>query len=299
VFWAARAALQKGARSFLRQPALRYTHGMDFRAYAAQPDDKLLLLDGALFIAGDARPGLEREPIERELARLAEPLMHQGTACQPAFAQARALSDQLSLRAGFKGNTDDYFDPKNSFLDEVIARRTGIPISLSVVYVEVARRAGIVARPIAFPAHFLVGIDDHQRRVVIDPFNGGKVLDTAALRELLARAGHAGEYHAGLLAEAPVRQVIARMLMNLRGIYATRADHARLLVVFDRLIDLLPDEATHVRDRGLLFGRLGAPDAAVSDLQRYLALAPGTKDAADVRGWIRRFEAAAERRASS
>jgi regulator of sirC expression with transglutaminase-like and TPR domain len=272
---------------------------MDFRAYAAQPDDKLELLEGALLIANDARPGLDRAGVERELARLAEPLVHQGTACQPAYAQARALSDQLFLRAGFKGNTDDYYDPKNSFLDEVVARRTGIPITLSVVYVEVARRAGILARPIAYPGHFLVGIDDHQRRVVIDPFNAGKVLDTAALRELLARTARSAEYDAGLLADAPVRQVVARMLLNLRGIYATRGDHARLLVVFDRLIDLLPDEATHVRDRGLLFGRLGAPDAAVSDLKSYLALAPGASDEADVRGWLRRFTTAAERRASS
>src|SRR5262245_60009848 len=148
---------------------------MHFRAYAAQPDDKLELLEGALLIASDARPGVDRAAVERELARLAEPLVHQGTSCQPAYAQARALSDQLFLRAGFKGNTDDYYDPKNSFLDEVVARRTGIPITLSVVYVEVARRAGILARPISFPGHFLVGIDDHQRRVVIDPFHNGKV----------------------------------------------------------------------------------------------------------------------------
>jgi regulator of sirC expression with transglutaminase-like and TPR domain len=89
------------------------------------------------------------------------------------------------------------------------------------------------------------------------------------------------------------------MLMNLRRIYATRADYARLLVVFDRLIDLLPQEAPHLRDRGLLFGRLGAPDAAVSDLERYLALAPRAPDESDVRGWIKHFESAAVRGTSS
>lgn len=263
---------------------------MDFRSYAAQPDDALDLLEGALLVAKDARPGLDRASIERQLDELAAPLVRRGLPGLPAAAQARALADQLFVRAGFRGNTADYHDPKNSFLDEVLARRTGIPISLSVVYVEVARRAGVRASPVGFPGHFLACIDDDQgARLVIDPFHGGSLRDEAALGELLRSSGSHLEYSEELVAPTPVRQVVSRMLMNLRGIYTMRGDYARLLVVFDHLLDLWPSSVDELRDRGFLFARLGAPDAALADLSRYLERSPNAPDAADVRAWVERI----------
>src|SRR5690606_9939013 len=132
---------------------------VDFAAYAAQPDGELDLLEGALLVAGDAHPGLDHARVSREIEALAEPLRRRGVAELPAAAQARVLADQLFVAAGFRGNETDYYDPRNSFLDDVIARRTGIPISLSILYVEVARRAGVSASPVGFPGHFLVRID--------------------------------------------------------------------------------------------------------------------------------------------
>ena len=268
---------------------------VDFSAYAAQPDAELELLEGALLLAGDARPGLDRSLVERQLDELAAPLVALSVAELPPRAQARALGDQLFVRAGFRGNTKDYYDPRNSFVDEVLARRLGIPISLSLVYLEVARRAGVQASPVGFPGHFLVCMQDQERPLAIDPFQGGAILDDRALAALLQRSGSQLEYRPELIVPMPVRQVVARMLLNLRAIYAQRGDMARLLVVFDRLIDLLPGSAEERRDRGLLFARLGAPAAAVADLEHYLQLAPGAADTPQVERWIAQFQAASKR----
>ncbi len=267
---------------------------MDFRAYAAQPDDELDLLQGALLIARDARAGLDPVAIDTELDALASPLRKLCVASMPAPLQAQTLGDHLFGKEGFSGNKSDYYDPRNSFLDEVLARRTGIPVSLSVLYVEVARRAGVWARPVGFPGHFLVRVDDHDRRLVVDPFHGGTTLDEVDLADLLRRSGSKLRYSSEMIAPTPIRHVVARILMNLRGIYAARGEYARLMLVLDHLIDLLPSADEELRDRGFLLGRLGAPDAAVADLRRYLELLPHAGDVAEVRRWIERFESKSE-----
>jgi len=265
--------------------------GVDFRAYAEQPDDELDLLEGALLIASDALPGLDPHAVASELDALAEPLKRRKLAALPAPAQARVLADHLFVGVGFHGNDSDYYDPRNSFLDEVIARRTGIPISLSVLYVEVARRAGVMASPVGFPGHFLARIDDAERRLVVDPFHGGSALDEVALADLLRRSGSKLRYSSELIAPTPVRQVVARMLMNLRGIYASRGDHRRLLLVIDRMIDLMPGSTDELRERGLLLARLGAPAAAAEDLARYVSAFPHADDATEVRRFIEQLGA--------
>jgi regulator of sirC expression with transglutaminase-like and TPR domain len=268
---------------------------LDFHAYAGQPDDELDLLEGALLIAKDAYPGLDPAEVQADLDALAEPLVVANVASMPAPIQARALQEHLFVRVGFRGNRDDYYDPKNSFLNEVVARRIGIPISLSLIYVEVARRAGVHASPVGFPGHFLARIDDPDRRVVVDPFHGGDALDEVALAELLRRAGSKLRYSSEMIAATPVRHVVARMLMNLRGIYASRGEYPRLLVVLDRLIDILPDASEELRDRGLLLGRLGAPEAAARDLDSYVERQPHASDIPEVRRWIERFRASSHK----
>jgi regulator of sirC expression with transglutaminase-like and TPR domain len=235
--------------------------------------------------------------VERELDELAAPLIASDAARLPVRAQARALSDELAGRAGFSGNTSDYYDPRNSFIDQVLERRTGIPITLSVVYLEVARRAGIAASPVGFPGHFLVGMRDGERRLALDAFHGGRWLDAEALGELLEQSGSGIRYRPELMDPTPVRQVIARMLMNLRAIYTERGDYARLLVVFDRLIDLLPGSASERRDRGYLFARLGAPEAAQRDLESYLEREPNATDAREVQQALDQIGRTASQRA--
>jgi regulator of sirC expression with transglutaminase-like and TPR domain len=272
-----------------------YTSIVDFHAYAEQPDDELDLLEGALLIARDAYPGLDKALIEADLEALAEPLVAARVASMPAPIQARALAEHLFVRGGFRGNRDDYYDPKNSFLNEVIARKVGIPISLSLVYVEVARRAGVQASPVGFPGHFLARVDDHDRRVVVDPFHGGETLDEVALADLLRRAGSKLKYSSDMIRATPVRHVVARMLMNLRGIYSSRGEYARLLLILDHLIDILPDASEELRDRGLLLGRLGAPEAAARDLDLYIERQPHASDVPEIKRWLDRFRESSQR----
>jgi regulator of sirC expression with transglutaminase-like and TPR domain len=263
--------------------------GVDFSAYAAQPDDELDLLTGAILIAADAYPGLDQGDVLRRMDELAEPLSRRNVAALPGRAQARALGDYLGLACGFRGNAEDYYEPENSFLNDVLTRRVGIPISLAVVYVEVARRVGVRASGVGFPGHFLVRVEDADRPVVLDPFNGGAILGQQELVALLEKSGYRGPFAPAMLDPTPPRHVIARMLMNLRGVYASRGDYPRLLLVLDRFLDLLPESTEEFRDRGYLLARLGAPEAAVEDLTAYVERLPQAGDVAEVRKTIERL----------
>jgi regulator of sirC expression with transglutaminase-like and TPR domain len=264
---------------------------MDFSEYAAQPDAELDLLTGALLVARDAYPALDLAEQLQRVEELAAGLDAERVGGLPPALGAPMLLDYLHRREGFRGNRADYYDPRNSFLNEVLERRLGIPISLSVVYVAVARRAGLRATGMGFPGHFLLRIDGEgsESSVIVDPFHG-ELLEVEDLKRLLERISPGLELEPDMLTPASVRQVIARLLMNLRGIYATRADYPRLLVVLDRLIDLLPEVADELRDRGLLWAKLGAPEAALDDLRRYVTALPYAGDVAEVRRLIDRLE---------
>ena len=159
--------------------------------------------------------------------------------------------------AGFRGNEADYYDPRNSFLSEVLDRRVGIPISLAVLLIEVCRRAGIPANGISFPGHFLVG-SAPRGAVLVDPFSG-RVLASSDLRALYTRTtGDAREPPARLFTPASRAQILVRMLTNLRGIYASRLDAPHLLAVLQR-IDLLAPSDELAREITRLGGRRGRP----------------------------------------
>jgi regulator of sirC expression with transglutaminase-like and TPR domain len=203
-----------------------------FRHVVARPDDELDLAVGALLVSEAAR----REPADIEatvaaLDRLA------GEARGTVAPNVVAIAHWLHRVAGFRGNRDDYYDPRNSFLDEVLARKTGIPITLSIVVMEVARRIGAPAFGISFPGHFLVATAaEGEGRAIVDAFEGVAV-GKAALRALLQRTtGEAREPDPALLQPATKRQILARMLTNLRGIYASRGDrptHERIAAYLD------------------------------------------------------------------
>jgi regulator of sirC expression with transglutaminase-like and TPR domain len=170
-----------------------------------------------------------------------------------------ALARTLYAELGFHGNATDYYDPRNSFLVDVLARRTGIPISLGVLYLEVARRIGLPARGVGFPGHFLVRVDDPAGERVIDPFNAGAVLAAADLRRLLAQvAGEAAVLDAAALASVTTPQILARMLLNLAGIYGRRGDLFRSLEVLERLALIDRDNPRLARDLEQLRERVAA-----------------------------------------
>lgn len=274
---------------------------MEFRDYARSSDDELDLLTGALLIARDAYPGLDFSEQRARLETLARPLAKHDLSQLPPTVQARLLSDYLYVVCGFHGTKADYYDPRNSFVNEVLERRTGIPITLAVVYIEVARRLGVDAMGVGFPGHFLVRLgareDDpsglHNEPVIVDPFNQGKLLDERALTQLLRRAKVRAPLSSEMLEPARTRHVVARMLMNLRGIYTGRGDKQRLLLVLDRLIDLLPELTSELLERAALCERLGAPAAALADYQRYLEIDPDGEGARLARDAARRLRTVA------
>lgn len=259
---------------------------MEFRDYAHASDDGLDLLTGALLIARDAHPGLDLAEQSARLDELARPLAGRGLSDFPPTVQARLLSDYLYVVCGFHGARADYYEPRNSFLNEVLDRKTGIPITLAVVYMEVARRVGVAALGVGFPGHFLVRLEGgpgdpsaaRNEPTIVDPFHQGRLLDADALSGLLRRANVRAPLSSEMLAPARTRHIVARMLMNLRGIYTARGDGPRLLLTLDRLIDLLPDLSSELIERGKLYEKLGAPGAALADYERYLSVEPDGAD---------------------
>jgi len=255
---------------------------MEFAALAALPDERIDVLRGALLIAKDEYPLLELDRVERDLDALAAPLGRlDGLA--PAD-QASMLAEHLFSECDFRGNHDDYYDPQNSYLNRVLERKLGIPITLSIVYTEVARRAGVPASGVAFPKHFLVRIETELGEpLLVDPFGGGRVVGRSTLESWLDRGARAPRGGRSLIAAASPRAILLRLLTNLKGVYATRGELSRLLVVISRMLELSPDSADDLRDRGFVAMRLGAPRVAEGDFRRYLDLCPEAGDVAEVR----------------
>ncbi|MDP9034354.1 MAG: tetratricopeptide repeat protein [Myxococcota bacterium] len=266
-----------------------------FEQLAELPDECLDVATGAALIARDTYARLDVERLLSRFDDLARPLAARGLATLSPAEQADAISNHLYGQLGFRGNEQDYYDPKNSLLPDVLDRKLGIPITLALVYCEVARRLGVRARGVSFPGHFLVRVDWPARDdnpVTVDPFFGGRQLDEPALQKLLERASSPQRLSLPEhLAAASARTMLVRMLINLKWIHATRGDFARALLALDRIISLTPDSVPALRERGLLAARLGAVEAARADLSRLLELVPGAPDASSIRERLRELRA--------
>ncbi len=198
----------------------------------------------------------------------------------PLAARVDTLNKYLFDELGFFGNREQFEDPRNSCLNEVIDRRTGIPITLALVYIEIARRAGIRAEGVNFPGHFLVRVlhdlhtDDPGEGLIVDAFHSGAILDEQDCRLLLHR--HLGEeaaWQPELLARATRRQVLVRMLLNMKRLYVRWRSFPQARAVTDLLLALSPSAVTELRDRGLLAYHMNDFPAALRDLEEYLKLA--------------------------
>lgn len=253
---------------------------------AADPD--LDLARGALEIARIEHPDLTPA---RELLRLDSLAARSGARSvgDPLKALHR-LREFLFEEEGFSGNAADYYDPRNSCLNDVLDRRLGIPITLSVLMMEVGRRVGLPILGVGLPGHFVVRADVGPEPVLLDPFDGGAVLTPERAAAVVARAlGRQVPLTGQHLAPVTKRQILTRMLMNLRGIYLRRAEWAKALAVFDRLLVLDAGAAVHFRDRGTVLARLGRTGRAVADWERYLTCCPQADDAERVRQELRRL----------
>src|SRR5262249_12455128 len=168
-----------------------------------------------------------------------------------------AISDWLFERMGFSGNLDDYYDPRNSFLSDVIDRRIGIPISLSVIYLEVARRVGVLAQGVNFPGHFLVRVAIEDAWLFLDPYDRGTTWSPSDLENLLRKTTTpTAVLEPSVIAAASKRQIVARMLVNLAGIYGRNGDLPRSLDVLERLAVLEPQNPRIARDLAQLRERV-------------------------------------------
>ena len=266
-----------------------------FAVQLAREDDKIELARASLMIAEDAYPQLDVEHYLAEFERLAHRLREQLP--QPHGAEERvvALNQFLFGDLGFSGNTDDYYDPRNSYLNEVMDRRTGIPITLAVVYMELGRRIGLPLEGVSFPGHFLVRLRLRGGMLVLDPFTGGAPLSGDEMRERLQRVIPDGATGPVPVAELPLeqflepatnRQILARMLRNLKGIYRETGKPERMLEVLNRMLLVVPEASSERRDRGYAFERLEAFRAALLDLNAYLEREPDAPDAEDVRAKV-------------
>lgn len=199
-----------------------------------------------------------------------------------------SLNEILFVREGLHGNTEDYYDPRNSLLSDVLDRKQGIPISLSVIYLEVAKRIGFQVHGVGFPGHFLVKCLDGERELLIDPFNGGKVLTNAQAQELLDRVyGGSMPVQPSFLQTMERKAIISRMLFNLKGIYYQKEMYPKALAVVERILMLNPGTPSEIRDRGLLFMQTSLFAKALADLEYYLATASSPQDTANIEGHIK------------
>ena len=242
----------------------------DFAALVGREAD-CGLARGALEIARIAYPALEPSQYLTKLDELAEGTRARMAGGLPPEAVARAVGDHLFRTCGFRGNAEDYYDPRNSFLNDVLDRRTGIPISLAVVYMEVARRAGLQVEGVNFPGHFLVRCQG----LIIDAFHGGAILSEDACRVLLRR--HEGEdatLEPHLSGHASKRQILARMLVNLKQVYVQMNSFPQARDITALLLAIDPTATHELRDRGLIAYHLNDFSSALRDLQAYLDLSP-------------------------
>jgi regulator of sirC expression with transglutaminase-like and TPR domain len=233
------------------------------------------LARGALLIAKEEYPDLDVEHYLDHMAalgRAAERALREGA---NTVERVQLLSDFLFVQTGFEGNREQYGDPRNSFLNQVLERRLGIPITLSVVYLEVGRRAGLNLYGVSFPSHFLVKAVDERGELIIDPFNGGTILGLDELRARLKQIyGQPVELHPAMLKAASTRQILARVLRNLKAIYLSGADWPGALGALDRILVLEPRSVEEILERATLYERLECFAAALEDFQSFLTQAP-------------------------
>ena len=267
-----------------------------FSELLARPDAEIDLARACLHVAEDAYPGLDIEGYAGEIERFAARLRARLAAGAAIEDRILALNELLFAELGFQGNTKQYYDPRNSYLNEVIDRRRGIPITLAVLYAEVGRRIDLPLEGVSFPGHFLVRLPLRGGMLVLDPFSGGAPLDEDELRTRLKRvippealATPAGKLPLAdlpleqFLAPATKRQILARLLRNLKAIYRETNRPEQLLAVLHRMLVVAPEAASEWRDRAHAYERLECWRAALQDFAEYLRRDPEAPDAPDIR----------------
>ncbi len=256
-----------------------------------RPEEKITLAEGALLLAAEEYPDLDIAGYLDRIRAITDLVKERvGLELDP-LTWIHGINAYLFDEEGFHGNTEDYYDPKNSFLNEVLDRKTGIPITLSVLYIEVARHLDLPLVGVGLPGHFIVKYQAADREILIDPFHRGAILTEEDCQKTLDRI-YQGQlpFHRGLLAPTPKREILARMLNNLKGIYLRGRDFPRALGVVERLLLIHPDSPTEIRDRGLFYGELKRLPEAIADLRHYLERVPTAEDREAITDHLRHLQ---------
>jgi regulator of sirC expression with transglutaminase-like and TPR domain len=263
-----------------------------FAEILARDDVRIDLAHACLMIAQDAYPGLDVERYLGEIERMA--LRLRGRLPQSISPEERVagLNEFLFEELGYSGNTEAYYDPRNSYLNEVMDRKTGIPITLSVLYMALGRRIGLPLEGVSFPGHFLVRLRLRNGVLILDPFAAGAPQSADELRERLRRVIPAGALDSVAAGELPLeqflepatnRQILARVLRNLKAIYRETDKPQEQLDVLNRMLLVAPESSGELRDRGIVYHRLECYRAALKDLTDYVEREPNAPDFEDVR----------------
>jgi regulator of sirC expression with transglutaminase-like and TPR domain len=259
---------------------------LDYFISLVQQDDAIPLFEAALAIAQDAEPQLDLAAIQMTVDTFAAKLKQRLAPDASAVQKVRMLNHFFYEELGFAGNLNDYYDPNNSYLHRVLTTRRGIPISLAIIYMELAHQINLNIRGVSFPGHFLMKLSVPSGEIILDPFNGAS-LSCEELEEWLESFFEQHRFDdmplGSYLQSATAREILVRMLHNLKALFSECRDWQRMLEVQQRLVILLPEEITERRDRGLAYAHLECAQAALEDLQAYLAERPYASDAASLR----------------
>jgi regulator of sirC expression with transglutaminase-like and TPR domain len=271
-----------------------------FAELISREDARIDLSRACLLIAQDAYPDLDVERYIGEIERMATRLRARLAPTAAGEDRVVALNQLLYEELGYWGNTEDYYDPRNSYLNEVIDRRTGMPITMSILYMDLGRRIGLPVEGVSFPGHFLVRVRLRGGMLVLDPFSGGAPQSEDELRGRVKRVipdGVADDLPASelpldqFLEPATNRQILARVLRNLKGIYRKANKPERMLDVLNRMLLVTPDASAELRDRGYVYQRLECYRAAFKDLTDYAEREPDAPDLDEVRSKLMELSA--------
>lgn len=270
---------------------------LNYFASLVQSDEQFPLLEAAASLAQDEEPLLDVQQVLDDVARLLKKVTARMPEDADDLTRLAILSQVFYKDLGFGVNANDYYAPENSYLNEVLQTRRGIPISLAVIWLELAQALELQAQGVSFPGHFLVKVALNEGLLVLDPLTGESLgLDHLAerlrpFRDPVDRKAQAdldeGETPMGLYLQAcPPRDILARMLRNLKEIFRSQEDWPRMLQVLDRLVVLLPEVWTERRDRGLVHAELGQVHEALQDLRLYLQAVPSAPDNAALKNRV-------------
>ncbi len=257
-----------------------------FKNLAFIPESKVSLAEAALRIACDEYPDLDL-PYYTNVLRLWSKKVKEKCSGMSVHLQLERLNDWLFETLNFSGNMDNYYDPRNSFLNDVIERRTGIPISLSVIYLELAWSLGLKACGVAFPGHFLVRVIAEGKPLYIDAFHKGNIMTADGCREFLTELTEGEiEFDEKYLSAVNKKEIIGRMLRNLKRIYLEMDSYPKLINILDCLVMLNPGVAEEIRDRGIIHYQMKAFKNAWADFETFLSVAPESEDAEVIQQYL-------------